>query len=52
MASRCLSDALEVVPGNKEILNLQEEYRVARIARSGKDQVKASQHCTPPHLHM
>jgi len=36
-AEEVLKDALEVLPGNKEVLSLQEEYRVAALARSGSE---------------
>ena len=38
-AATVLKDALEVAPGNKEVLSLQDEYRVATLAKSGKDSV-------------
>ena len=38
-ATQCLKDALDVVPGNKEVVSLQDEYRVANLARSGTDAV-------------
>ena len=38
-ATRVLKDAIDVAPGNKEVLSLQDEYRVVAIAKSGKDNV-------------
>ncbi len=38
-AEQCLRDALDIAPGNKEVLSLQDEYRVSALARSGKDSV-------------
>ena len=38
-AQQCLKDALDVAPNNKEVLSMQDEYRVLGLARSGKDTV-------------
>ena len=38
-ATQCLKDALDVAPGNKEVVSLMDEYRVANLARSGTDAV-------------
>jgi len=48
VASQCLQDAIEVAPGNKEVLSMQDEYRVAGLARAGNDQVLTDVHglCT------
>lgn len=40
-AKATLKDALDVAPGSKEVLSLQDEYRVASLAKSGKDTVLA-----------
>ena len=39
VADQCLQDAIDIAPGNKEVIALQDEYRVATLARNGNDQV-------------
>ena len=39
VAEAALRDALDIAPANREVLSLQDEYRVGALARSGKDTV-------------